>query len=46
MSHGEGEGALVLEAQQMLAAGQSYKEVFSEPATRTGPVGCFIGGRS
>lgn len=32
MGHGEGEGAPALEAQEMLAAGQSGEEVFTEPA--------------
>ncbi|MEV7618304.1 hypothetical protein [Streptomyces sp. NPDC089799] len=36
MKHGEGEDALVLEAREMLAAGQSKEEVFAELAARTG----------
>ncbi|MDH6540020.1 hypothetical protein [Streptomyces sp. SPB4] len=36
MNHGEGEDALVLAAQEMLAAGRSEEEVFAELAARTG----------
>ncbi|MFE2271488.1 hypothetical protein ACFXB4_19850 [Streptomyces lavendulae] len=36
MKHGEGEDALVLEAREMLAAGQGEEEVFAELAARTG----------
>ncbi|MFD6934712.1 hypothetical protein ACFWAP_00960 [Streptomyces goshikiensis] len=36
MKHGEGGDALVLEAREMLAAGQSEEEVFAELAARTG----------
>ncbi|MCY0946518.1 hypothetical protein [Streptomyces antarcticus] len=39
MSHGEGEGALVLAAQEMLAGGQSDEEVFADLAARTGKWG-------
>ncbi|MEY2233194.1 hypothetical protein [Streptomyces sp. BF23-19] len=42
MGHGEGEGALVLEAQEMLAAGQSDEEVFAELAARTGKRGVCL----
>ncbi|MFG3138902.1 hypothetical protein ACGFZA_22125 [Streptomyces sp. NPDC048211] len=42
MSHGEGEGALVLEAQEMLAAGQSDEEVFAELTARTGKWGVCL----
>lgn len=42
MSHGEDEGALVLEAQEMLAAGQSDEEVFAELAARTGNWGVCV----
>lgn len=42
MSHGEGEGALVLEAQEMLAAGRSDEEVFAELAARTGDWGVCV----
>ncbi|OLZ65478.1 hypothetical protein AVW11_16925 [Streptomyces amritsarensis] len=36
MNHGEGADALVLDAREMLAAGQSDEEVFAELAARTG----------
>ncbi|MCX5155806.1 hypothetical protein OG914_17635 [Streptomyces sp. NBC_00291] len=36
MKHGEGGDALVLEAREMLAAGQGEEEVFAELAARTG----------
>lgn len=36
MIHGEGEDALVLEAQRMLAAGQGEEDAFAELAARTG----------
>ncbi|GHE24861.1 hypothetical protein CP980_06930 [Streptomyces vinaceus] len=36
MKHGEGGDALVLEAREMLAAGQGTEEVFAELAARTG----------
>ncbi|MEV7520415.1 hypothetical protein [Streptomyces sp. NPDC091371] len=42
MSHGEGQGALILEAQEMLAAGQSGEEVFAELAARTGQWGVCV----
>ncbi|MFK0256605.1 hypothetical protein [Streptomyces sp. NPDC090445] len=42
MNHGESEDALVLEAQQMLAAGQSEEEVFAELAARTGEWGVCV----
>ncbi|MGA5150066.1 hypothetical protein ACPCSF_34400 [Streptomyces griseoincarnatus] len=42
MSHGEDEGALVLEAQEMLAAGQSDEEVFAKLAARTGNWGVCV----
>ncbi|MFJ4773833.1 hypothetical protein ACIP88_32760 [Streptomyces uncialis] len=42
MGHGEGEGALVLEAREMLAAGRSDEEVFAELATRTGDRGVCV----
>ncbi|MFF5701069.1 hypothetical protein ACFY7H_00905 [Streptomyces sp. NPDC012794] len=42
MDHGEGEDALVLKAQTMLAAGQSEEEVFAEPAARTGDSGACV----
>ncbi|MEU9031877.1 hypothetical protein AB0D46_31030 [Streptomyces sp. NPDC048383] len=42
MGHGEGEGALVLEALEMLAVGQSDEEVFAELAARTGKWGVCL----
>ncbi|MEU6865365.1 hypothetical protein ABZ924_19165 [Streptomyces sp. NPDC046876] len=42
MSHGEGEGALVLAAQEMLAGGQSDEEVFADLAARTGKWGVCV----
>ncbi|MEU3408861.1 hypothetical protein ABZ766_33630 [Streptomyces sp. NPDC006670] len=42
MSHGEGEGALVLTAQEMLAGGQSDEEVFADLAARTGKWGVCV----
>jgi len=42
MSHGEGEDALVLEAREMLAAGQSDAEVFAELAASTGKWGVCL----
>ncbi|MFI8388887.1 hypothetical protein [Streptomyces sp. NPDC085540] len=42
MNHGEGEDALVLDAQEMLAAGQDAEEVFAELAARTGEWGACV----
>ncbi|MFC8430460.1 hypothetical protein [Streptomyces sp. NPDC057253] len=42
MSHREDEGALVLEAREMLAAGRSDEEVFAELAARTGDWGVCV----
>ncbi|MFE3121808.1 hypothetical protein ACFXHD_00105 [Streptomyces hydrogenans] len=42
MSHAEDEGALVLEAQEMLAAGQSDEKVFADLAARTGNWGVCV----
>ncbi|MFC9750615.1 hypothetical protein [Streptomyces niveus] len=42
MSQGEGEGALALEAQEMLAAGRNGEEVFAVLAARTGNWGVCV----
>ncbi|MYX37026.1 MULTISPECIES: hypothetical protein [unclassified Streptomyces] len=42
MDHGESEEALVLEAQEMLATGQSEEEVFAKLAARTGQWGVCV----
>ncbi|MFE5558167.1 hypothetical protein [Streptomyces sp. NPDC056544] len=42
MNHGEGADALILDAREMLAAGQDAEEVFTELATRTGEWGVCV----
>ncbi|MGW7328502.1 hypothetical protein ACWGIU_07790 [Streptomyces sp. NPDC054840] len=42
MNHGEGADALVLDAREMLAAGQSDEEIFAELAARTGEWGACV----